>query len=98
MGKAHALHRFFVSVPSKAGPMKLYVGNLPYNTSEETLRKLFSRHGQVQDIWIANTRVGSPHGHGFVHMLDSSNAEEAISMLDGVQFEGREITVHQARG
>jgi RNA recognition motif-containing protein len=78
--------------------MKLYVGNLPYDTSEETLRKLFSRYGQVQDIWIANTRVGSPHGHGFVHMPDSSNAEEAISMLDGVQFEGREITVHQARG
>ena len=77
--------------------MKLYVGNLPYNTSEETLRKLFSRHGQVRDIWVANTRVGSPHGHAFVHMLDSSNAEKAISMLDGVQFEGREITVHQAR-
>ena len=77
--------------------MKLYVGNLPYKTSKESLRKLFSRHGQVQDIWIASTRVGSPHGHAFVHMRDSLNAEHAISMLNGVQFEGNEITVHQAR-
>ncbi len=77
--------------------MKLYVGNLPYNASEESLRKLFSRHGQVQNVWIGNTRVGSPHGYGFVHMPDGSNAEKAISMLDGIQFEGKEITVHQAR-
>ncbi len=77
--------------------MKLYVGNLPYNASEASLRKLFSRHGQVQDVWIGNTRVGSPHGYGFVHMPDGSNAEKAISMLDGFQFEGKEITVHQAK-
>jgi RNA recognition motif-containing protein len=77
--------------------MKLYVGNLPYNTSEESLRRLFSRHGQVQRIWIGNTRVGSPHGYGFVQMPDGVNAEKAISMLDGLQFEGKEITVHRAR-
>ena len=77
--------------------MKLYVGNLPYNTSEESLRNLFSRHGQVQDIWIGNTRVGSPHGYGFVLMRDGSNAEKAISMLDGIHFEGSEITVNKAR-
>jgi RNA recognition motif-containing protein len=77
--------------------MKLYVGNLPYNTSEESLRNLFSRHGHVQGIWIGNTRVGSPHGYGFVQMPDGSNAEKAISMLDGLQFEGNEITVHKAR-
>jgi RNA recognition motif-containing protein len=77
--------------------MKLYVGNLPYNTSEESLRKLFSRHGQVQSIWIGNTRLGTPHGYGFVHMLDGENPEQVISMLDGIQFEGKEITVHQAR-
>lgn len=77
--------------------MKLYVGNLPYNTSEESLRKLFSRHGYVQDIWIGNTRVGAPHGYAFVKMPDGVNAEKAISMLDGLQFEGNEITVHRAR-
>lgn len=77
--------------------MKLYVGNLPYNTSEESLRKLFSRHGQVHEVWIGNTRVGAPHGYGFVHMMDGSDGEKAISMLDGAHFEGSEITVHQAR-
>jgi RNA recognition motif-containing protein len=77
--------------------MKLYVGNLPYNTSEESLRNLFSRHGTVEEIWIGNTRVGSPHGYGFVRMRDGSNAEKVISMLDGLQFEGNEIYVHRAR-
>lgn len=77
--------------------MKLYVGNLPYNVSEDSIRKLFSRHGQVHDVWIGNTRVGSPHGYGFVHMPNGSNAEKAISILDGAQFEGSEITVHQAK-
>jgi RNA recognition motif-containing protein len=51
----------------------------------------------VQDIWLGNTRLGSPHGYGFVHMQDGPNAEKAISMLDGIQFEGSEISVHQAR-
>ena len=77
--------------------MKLYVGNLPYNTTEESLRSLFSRHGPVEAIWIGNTRVGSPHGYGFVLMPDGSKAEKAISMLDGLHFEGNEITVHRAR-
>ena len=77
--------------------MKLYVGNLPYNTSEASLRKLFSRHGQVKEIWIGNTRVGSPHGYGFVLMPDAPNAEKAISMLNGLSFEGNEISVHRAR-
>jgi len=77
--------------------MKLYVSNLPHNATEESVRKLFSRHGLVRDIWIANTRVGAPHGYGFVHMEDAANAETAISMLDGLQFEGHEISVHQAR-
>lgn len=77
--------------------MKLYVGNLPYKTSEESLRKLFSRHGYVEEIWIGNTRVGSPHGYGFVLMPDGSNAEKAISMLNGLSFQGNEISVHRAR-
>lgn len=77
--------------------MKLYVGNLPYKTSEESVRKLFARHGRVEDIWVGNTRVGSPHGYAFVRMPDSAHAEKAISMLDGAQFDGSEITVHQAR-
>ena len=77
--------------------MKLYVGNLPYNTSEDSLRKLFSRHGSVAGIWIGNTRVGTPHGYGFVLMPDVVTAEKAISMLNGLCFQGNEISVHRAR-
>ena len=77
--------------------MKLYVGNLPYKMSEQSLRNLFSRHGQVESIWMGNTRVGSPHGYGFVHMADGPTAEKAITMLDGLEFEGSPITVHRAR-
>lgn len=77
--------------------MKLYVSNLPYSTTEESVRKLFSRHGLVRKIWIANTRVGAPHGYGFIHMEDAAQAQAAISMLDGMEFEGSEISVHQAR-
>ena len=77
--------------------MKFYVGNLPYETPEESVRQLFSRHGVVERIWIANTRVGTPHGHGFVLMSNVERAETVISMLDGFSFEGREITVNLAR-
>jgi RNA recognition motif-containing protein len=77
--------------------MKLYVGNLPYNVTEQSLRRLFSRHGEARVLSIVNTRLGSPHGYGFVHMPDGASAEKAISMLDGLQFEGYELTVRRAR-
>lgn len=77
--------------------MKLYVGNLPYNISEESLHNLFSRHGQVEGVWLGNTRLGSPHAYGFVHMPDGASAEQAVAILHGVEYEGSELTVHQAR-
>ena len=77
--------------------MKIYVGNLNYSVSEEFVRKLFSRHGEVEDIWIVKTRLGVPHVYGFVHMPDSIDAEKAIAMLDGVEFDGRAIVVNKAR-
>lgn len=78
--------------------MKIYVGNLSYSVSEEFVRQLFSRHGAVHDIWITKTRVGVPHGYGFVHMPDADDAEAAIEKLDGVEFGGKAITVNKARG
>ena len=86
-----------LSGPDGRKSLKIYVGNLSYDASEEFVRQLFSRHGDVEDVWIINTRVGSPHGHGFVHMPDEPAAERAIAMLDGVEFEGRAITVSKAR-
>jgi RNA recognition motif-containing protein len=86
------------TLPRKAGlEVKLYVGNLPYNTSEDSLRQLFTRHGEVTRIWIGNTRVGAPHGYGFVQMPDVGNAEKAIAKLNGLCFQGNEISVHRAR-
>jgi len=78
-------------------PLKIYVGNLSYDATEQFVRQLFSRHGDVEGVWIINTRVGSPHSHGFVHMPDVPAGERAIAMLDGVEFEGRAITVNKAR-
>ena len=78
--------------------MKIYVDNLSYSASEEFVRKLFARHGDVHDIWITKTRVGVPHGYGFVHMPDADAAEAAIAKLDGMELEGRTITVNKARG
>ena len=77
--------------------MKIYVGNLPYNTSEQSIYQLFSRHGEAEVLSIVNTRLGSPHGYGFVHMPDGASAEQAISKLDGLQFQGYELTVRRAR-
>jgi RNA recognition motif-containing protein len=77
--------------------LKIYVGNLSYDASEEFIYQLFSRHGDVEGIWIMNSRVGSPHTHGFVVMPDEPSAERAIEMLNGVEFEGRAITVSKAR-
>jgi RNA recognition motif-containing protein len=77
--------------------LKIYVDNLNYHASEEFVRSLFSRHGFVQRIWITRTRVGVPHGYGFVHMSDDTAAERAISLLDGVEFDGRAISVNRAR-
>jgi cold-inducible RNA-binding protein len=87
--------------PPRAGSgrktLKIYVDNLSYSVSEEFVRKLFSRHGDVRDIWITKTRVGVPHGYGFVHMPDTTAAETAIAKLDGLEFDGRAITVNKAR-
>lgn len=77
--------------------MKIYVGNLSYGASEEFVRKLFCRHGDVDEVWIVKSRVGAPHTYGFVHMPDNTHAEKAIAMLDGVVFEGRAIDVNKAR-
>ena len=77
--------------------MKIYVDNFDYRVSEEFIRGLFARHGLVQRIWITRTRLGTPHVYGFVHMADETEGRTAIARLDGVEFDGRAISVHRAR-
>lgn len=78
--------------------MKLYVGNLPYNTSEEDLRNLFSPYGNVSSAAVITDReTGRSKGFGFVEFSDDNEAKNAIQALSGQQYGGRALTVNEAR-
>ena len=75
----------------------IYVGNLPYNSTEEELQELFAQHGEVQTVKLVFDRAtGRPRGFGFVEMEDEE-ANAAIEALDGVDFGGRTLRVNEAR-
>ncbi len=74
---------------------KLYVGNLPFSTTEEAVRDLFAQFGEVHSVNIVADRVtGRPRGFGFVEM---DNADAAIASLNNKDFEGRTLVVNEAR-
>jgi len=78
--------------------MKLYVGNLPYNTSEEDLRNLFAQYGNVESVAVITDRdTGRSKGFGFVEFGDDNEAKAAISALSGQEYGGRALTVNEAR-
>jgi len=78
--------------------MKLYVVNLPYNTSEEDLRNLFSQYGTVESVAVITDReTGRSKGFGFVEFGDDGEARNAIQGLSGQEFGGRALTVNEAR-
>ena len=78
--------------------MKIYVGNLSFDTSEATLTDLFSQHGEVNSVTLVTDRdTGRPRGFGFVEMRDDQSARNAIGALDGTQCDGRQITVNEAK-
>ena len=77
---------------------KLYVGNLPFETTETDLQALFEGAGQVSTISIVRDRAtGQPRGFAFVEMSDAEGARKAISELDRYQFGGRSLTVNEAK-
>jgi RNA recognition motif-containing protein len=77
---------------------KLYVGNMPYETTESDLQALFEGAGQVSTISIVRDRAtGQPRGFAFVEMTDADGARKAISELDKYQFGGRSLTVNEAK-
>ena len=77
---------------------KLYVGNLPYETSETDLQTLFETTGQVASINIVRDRAtGQARGFAFVEMSDTEGARKAISELDKHQYGGRSLTVNEAK-
>lgn len=74
----------------------LYVGNLPFSTTADDLREAFEPYGTVTSAQVvADRETGRSRGFGFVEM--SSGAEEAISALDGQEFQGRALRVNEAR-
>jgi len=78
--------------------VKLYVGNLSFNASEEDLKKLFSEAGPVQSVKIVVDQYsGRPRGFGFVEMASQGDAQKAISLLNGKTFMERALTVNEAR-
>jgi RNA recognition motif-containing protein len=78
--------------------MRLYVGGLSYQTTDEELTNFFTQVGQVVSARVIIDReTRRSKGFGFVEMSNDQEAQEAISRLDGVQLGGRTITVNQAR-
>src|SRR5262245_54468983 len=77
---------------------KLYVGNLPYQTTESDLQALFESVGPVATISIVRDRAtGQARGFAFVEMSDAESAKRAISELDRHEYGGRNLTVNEAR-
>ena len=77
---------------------KLYVGNLPYQTTESDLQALFESAGPVNTINIVRDRdTGQVRGFAFVEMNDATGAQRAISELDQRDYGGRNLTVNEAK-
>ncbi len=78
--------------------MKLFVGNLSFNATDQQLRELFSAHGPVQEVDIIKDKFsGRPRGFGFVTMETKEGGEAAIKALSGKEVDGRPLTVNEAR-
>ena len=78
--------------------MRIYVGNLPYSMTEDLLRQTFEDFGQVESATIITDRdSGQSKGFGFVEMPVESEAQAAITELNGRQVGGRALTVNEAR-
>ena len=79
-------------------PVNIYVGNLSYQTTEDTIRDLFIQHGQVEEVRLITDReTGRPRGFGFVTMPNDTEAQAAIAAINGQDFEGRALNVNEAR-
>ena len=77
--------------------MKIYVGNLSYQTTEEAIRQAFETIGQVTSVSIVKDKYsGQSRGFGFVEMADQTEAQTAIKSLSGKELDGQQIKVNEA--
>jgi RNA recognition motif-containing protein len=87
----------FSNISVRFSMTKLYVGNLSFDTTEESLRALFSEYGSVESAKLVSDRdTGRPRGFGFVEMA-SADASSAMQALNGKDFEGRTLRVNEAQ-
>ncbi len=78
-------------------PKRIYIGNLPFSATEDEVRELFGKHGEVVSVnLIVDRETGRARGFGFVEMDDAGGAA-AISALDGTDMDGRNLRVNEAR-
>jgi len=76
---------------------KLYVGNLPFSATEDSVRTLFSAHGTVEKVSLINDRdTGRPRGFGFIEM-SNADASRAMQQLNGADFDGRPLKINEAQ-
>jgi RNA recognition motif-containing protein len=78
--------------------IRLYVGNLSFSTTEETLQAQFGAYGQVDEVAVITDRdTGRPRGFAFVTMSNENEGRAAVEALNGTDVDGRTITVNEAR-
>ena len=78
--------------------MRIFVGNLSFNTSDDDLRDAFAPYGEVASAQVITDReTRRSRGFGFVEMLDNDAAQQAIRSLNGSDFQGRALNVNEAR-
>ncbi len=78
--------------------MKLYVGNLSFNTTQSELEAAFAAHGEVEEVArITDRETGQPRGFGFVTMRDENGAKAAMAAMDGKELDGRALKVNEAK-
>ncbi len=78
--------------------MRIYVGNIAFETTEQNLSEVFEVHGQVDEVSVVRDRdTGRSRGFAFVEMPSSDEAQAAIAALNGQELSGRTVTVNEAR-
>jgi cold-inducible RNA-binding protein len=89
--------RFRTSFSEYLTVTKLYVGNLPFTATEESVRALFSQHGTVEKVSLITDRdTGRPRGFGFVEM-PNADAARAMQAINGTEMGGRSLKVNEAQ-
>ena len=77
---------------------KIYVGGLPYATTDAQLQDLFAAHGAVESARVITDKfTGRSRGFGFVEMADEDSANNALAQFNGQEYDGRNIVVNEAR-